>query len=78
MSEVQTRSANVGNNTVYTYFDTYGFEVRHGLIKDYNYTQDHKFELRVRHSDPEQIDALLDKIKEWLGITVGTECRDEI
>ena len=73
MSEVQTHSAKTDATTVYNYINTYGFEIRQGLAKDYNYTADHKFELRIRHSDSEQIEALLDKIKEWMGITVQQE-----
>ena len=50
----------------YSYLEMNDFEVRHGLIRDYNFTKDDKFEIRIRNSDPDQTEALLEKIKEWL------------
>ena len=74
MSEAQIRSQKTDANTIYNYIDTQGFEIRQGVDKNYNYRNDDerfaKFELRIRHEEAEQIEALLDKIKEWLGITL--------
>jgi len=57
-------SLKADKDTIYNYFKSNGFEVRQGYAKDYNYTEDHKFELRIRHSDPQQIEALLEEIKQ--------------
>ncbi len=52
------------------YIETQGFEIRHCRTNNSTYNavrpENHLFELRIRHKDPELIEALLDKIKEWM------------
>lgn len=70
MNELKTYSAKVSKEKTYNYLEGNGFEIRFGVTNTSNYNivkpEDHLFELRIRHNDSEQIEALLDKIKEWV------------
>lgn len=52
------------------YFNSNGFELRHARTNSSTYNaihdEDHLFELRIRHEDPELIEILKEKIKEWI------------
>lgn len=69
MNSLETSSMNTGKET-YNYIKGHGFEIRQGRTTSSTYNairpEDHLFELRIRHENPEMIEALLDKIKEWL------------
>ena len=53
-----------------TYENTNGFEIRHARTNNSTYNaihpDDHLFELRIRHENPELIQLLKEKIMEWI------------
>ena len=53
-----------------SYYNANGFEVRHARTNNSTYNaihpEDHLFELRIRHEDPEMIQILREKIIEWI------------
>lgn len=54
----------------FTYENKHGFEIRHARTNNSTYNavnqEDHVFELRIRHADPEMIQLLKEKIMDWI------------
>lgn len=57
-------------NDSFSYENINGFEIRHCLTNSSTFNglkpEDFPFELRIRHIDPELIQALKEKILEWI------------